>query len=59
MALSNIDYLSAIQLLAELGGLISFDSSKELMSIVGLVPSGHTSGDHSQLESAETVVQPL
>ena len=48
VALRGVDYLSAIQLLAELGDLSRFDSPKELMAFVGLVPSIHASGDRSR-----------
>jgi len=44
IALRGIDKLAAIVLLAELGDISRFDSPKQLMGFLGLVPSEHTSG---------------
>jgi transposase len=44
VALRGIDKLAAMVLLAELGDLSRFDSPKQLMGFLGLVPSEHTSG---------------
>lgn len=44
MALRGIDKLAAMVLLAELGDISRFDSPKQLMGFLGLVPSEHSSG---------------
>ena len=44
VALRGIDRLSAMVLLAELGDLRRFDSPRQLMSYLGLVPGEHSSG---------------
>ena len=44
VALRGIDKLAAIVLLAELGDIGRFDSPKQLMAFLGLVPSEHSSG---------------
>lgn len=44
VALRGIDKLSAMVLLAELGDLTRFDSPKQLMAFLGLVPSEHSTG---------------
>lgn len=44
VALRGIDTLAATVLLAELGDISRFDSPKQLMAYLGLVPSEHTSG---------------
>jgi transposase len=44
VALRGIDKLAAMILLAELGDISRFDSPKQLMAFLGLVPSEHTSG---------------
>ena len=44
IALRGIDKLAAIVLLAELGDISRFDSPKQLMAFLGLVPSEHSSG---------------
>jgi hypothetical protein len=41
---TGIDKLAAIVLLAELGNISRFDSPKQLMAFLGLVPSEHSSG---------------
>ena len=42
VALRGIDKLAAMVLLAELGDISRFDSPKQLMAFLGLVPSEHT-----------------
>ncbi len=44
VALRGIDKLAAMVLLAELGDISRFDSPKQLMAFLGLVPSEHSSG---------------
>ena len=44
IALRGIDKLAAIVLLAELGDISRFESPKQLMAFLGLVPSEHSSG---------------
>jgi transposase len=44
VALRGIDKLAAIVLLAELGDISRFDSPKQLMAFLGLVPSEHSTG---------------
>ena len=44
VALRGIDTLAATVLLAELGDISRFDSPKQLMAYLGLVPSEHSSG---------------
>jgi transposase len=44
IALRGIDKLAAIVLLAELGDISRFDSPRQLMAFLGLVPSEHSSG---------------
>jgi transposase len=44
VALRGIDKLAAMVLLAELGDISRFESPKQLMAYLGLVPSEHTSG---------------
>ncbi len=44
VALRGIDVLAATVLLAELGDLSRFDSPKQLMCFLGLVPSEHSTG---------------
>ena len=43
-ALRGVDVVTAMTVLAELGDLTRFDSPRELMSFLGLVPSEHSSG---------------
>jgi len=45
MAMRGIDLVSASALLAELGDLTRFQSPRELMGYLGLVPSEHSTGD--------------
>ncbi len=44
VAMRGIDKLAATVLLAELGDISRFDSPKQLMAYLGLVPSEHSSG---------------
>ena len=44
VALRGIDKLAAMVLLAELGDISRFESPRQLMAFLGLVPSEHTSG---------------
>jgi transposase len=44
IALRGIDKLAAMVLLSELGDISRFDSPRQLMAFLGLVPSEHTSG---------------
>ena len=44
VALRGIDKLAAMVLMAELGDISRFDSPRQLMSFLGLVPSEHSSG---------------
>ena len=44
IALRGVDLITAMTVLAELGDLTRFDSPRELMSFLGLVPSEHSSG---------------
>lgn len=45
MALRGISLVAAMTIIAELGDLSRFDSPKQLMSHLGLVPSEHSSGE--------------
>ena len=44
MALRGVSVIAAVTLLAELGDLSRFDSPRELMGYLGLIPSEHSSG---------------
>lgn len=44
MALRGVSLITAMTILAELGDLTRFDSPRELMSYLGLIPSEHSSG---------------
>jgi len=44
MALRGIDLVSAMTLMAELGDITRFDSPRQLMAFLGLVPSENSSG---------------
>ncbi len=46
ISLRGVDVLTAVTVLAELGDLTRFDSPRQLMSYLGLVPSEHSSGSH-------------
>ncbi|MCG5539513.1 IS110 family transposase [Halorhodospira sp. 9622] len=45
MALRGVQLVTAVTILAELGDLTRFDSPRELMAYLGLVPSEHSSGN--------------
>lgn len=44
MALRGVDLITAMTVVAELGDLSRFDSPRQLMAYLGLVPSEHSSG---------------
>jgi transposase len=44
VALRGVDKLAAVTILAELGDITRFDSPKQLMAYLGLVPSEHSTG---------------
>ncbi len=44
MALRGVDVITGMTILAELGDITRFDSPRQLMSFVGLVPSEYSSG---------------
>lgn len=48
MALRGVDTLTAITVLAELGDITRFDTPRQLMAYVGLVPGEHSSGQRRQ-----------
>lgn len=48
-ALRGVDQIAAIQLLTELGDLARFDSPRQLMAFLGLVPSEHSTGGRRRL----------
>jgi hypothetical protein len=45
MAMRGIDFIAATAFLAELGDLSRFQSARELMGCLGLVPSEHSTGE--------------
>ena len=45
IALRGIDVVTAMTIMAELGDISRFNSPKELMAFLGLVPSESSSGD--------------
>ena len=47
-ALRGVDTFTAVTTLAELGDLTRFDSPRQLMAFVGLVPSEHSSGSRQK-----------
>jgi transposase len=49
MAVRGVNLLTAMSVMAELGDISRFDSPRELMSFVGLVPSEHSSGQRRHL----------
>lgn len=49
MPLRGIDFVGAVTVVAELGDLKRFAHPRELMSLLGLVPSEYTSGDARHL----------
>ncbi len=48
-AMRGLDTIAAITLVTELGDLTRFDSPRELMAFLGLVPSEHSSGSRRRL----------
>ena len=48
MALRGVDLITAATVLAELGDLTRFDSPRQLMAYLGLVPSEHSSGESTR-----------
>lgn len=44
MAMRGVGLISAMTILAELGDISRFDSPRQLMAYLGLVPSEHSSG---------------
>jgi|TARA_B100000315_G_C14534405_1_gene567751 transposase len=46
MALRGVAEITAVTVMAELGDLTRFDTPRQLMAFVGLVPSEHSSGAH-------------
>jgi len=48
MALRGVETVTAMTLVAELGDLTRFDSPRQLMSYLGLVPSEHSSGQRTR-----------
>lgn len=51
IALRGVDFIAAMTIMAELGDISRFDSPKELMGFLGLVPSEHSSGGKRSLGS--------
>lgn len=49
MALRGVNKLTAIVILAELGDITRFDSPRQLMAYVGLVPMVHSTGDKTYM----------
>ena len=47
-ALRGVDALTAVTTLAELGDLTRFDSPRQLMAFVGVVPCEHSSGSRQK-----------
>ena len=54
VALRGVDKIAAVTLLSELGDLTRFDSPRELMGFLGLVPSVHDSGQRRGRRGAIT-----
>jgi len=48
MALRGVDIITAMTVIAELGNISRFDSPRQLMAHLGLVPSEHSSGGRHQ-----------
>jgi len=48
MALRGVDMITAMTVVAELGDISRFDSPRQVMAHLGLVPSEHSSGDRCQ-----------
>ena len=49
MALRGVSVIASMVIVAELGDITRFDSPRQLMSYLGLVPSEHTTGDRRRL----------
>jgi transposase len=47
-ALREVQFTAAVTLVAEMGDLTRFESPRELMKFMGLIPSEHSSGDKRQ-----------
>jgi len=50
--LRGLDVLSAVTVLAELGDITRFDNPRQLMSVLGRVPSEHASGAPAEPDAA-------
>jgi transposase len=48
MALRGVDLIAAVTILAELGDITRFESPRQLMAHLGLVPSEHSSGERQK-----------
>ena len=48
-AMRGVRFINAVTLVAEIGDLTRFDSPRQLMCFLGLVPSQHSSGEHTRL----------
>jgi transposase len=48
MALRGVDLVSAMTIIAELGDITRFESPRQLMAHLGLVPSEHSSGERQK-----------
>ncbi len=48
-AMRGVRFVNAVTLVAELGDMSRFDSPRQLMCFLGLVPSQHSSGEHTRL----------
>jgi transposase len=53
--LRGVDTLTALGLVAEIGGYSRFRTAKEFMAFVGLVPTEHSSGEHHRRGSITKV----
>jgi len=48
MALRGVNLITAITVVAEIGDMSRFESPRQLMAHLGLVPSEHSSGSHQK-----------
>jgi transposase len=48
-AMRGVRFINAVTLVAEIGDLTRFDSPRQLMCFLGLVPSQHSSGERTRL----------
>jgi len=48
MALRGVDLIAAVTIIAELGDITRFESPRQLMAHLGLVPSEHSSGERQK-----------